>query len=100
MTDFELDRIVKIQGTDYDRRRKLSTSDVTYIRKAYKEGKHIIDLANHYNVSYGTILYHINPVHKKNINMNRKHYAQSLFDAAAQRKSRVAYKRLILAGKV
>ena len=100
MTDFELDRIVRLEGTDYDRRRKLTTSDVTRIKKAYKEGSYIIDLANEYNVSYGTILYHVSPFHKNKINKNRKKYAQSFFDHNAQRKSRVAHKRAIVAGLI
>ena len=100
MTDFELDRIVKLQGTDYDRRRKLSTSDVTQIKKAYKSGIQLIDLANAYDVSYGTILYHVNKNFKKKLNLSRKNYGQAPQDQLAQRKSRIALKRAILEGAI
>ena len=100
MTDFELDRLVKLEGTDYDRRRKLSTNDVARIQRAYKNGKSMFDLAVAYGVSYGTIHYHVDKDYRENHNKKRKLYAPSFFDATAQRISRVAHKRAILANRI
>lgn len=100
MTDLELDRMVKIAGTDYDRRRKLSTKDVSCIRKAYAAGTSIFTLARRYNVCYNTIKYHVDPAHKETSNKKRLTFAPSFLDSTAQRKSRVAHKRAILANKI
>ena len=100
MTDFQVDRIVKLVGTDYDRRRKLSCSDVTRIKRLYKSGHSISDLMEEYNVSYATIRCHVDPEYKSYHNMRRNDYAPSAQDYVAQRVSRVAHKRSILEGKV
>ena len=100
MTDFEIDKVVKIEGTDYDRRRKLSTKDVAKIQRDYKKGKSITQLSLKYNVAYGTIHYHVDKVFKENIKKKRNRYAASAQNPVAQRISRVAHKRAILAGNI
>ena len=100
MTDFEIDKMIKIAGTDYDRRRKLSTKDIAHIRRAYKNGTSINDLALYYDVAYGTIRYHVDSLYRDIHNKVRNLNAKSIVDATAQRRSRVAYKRSILANNV
>ena len=100
MTDFQIDRIVKLEGTDFDRRRKLTSKDVDHIKREYKKGKSITQLAEMYNVHYNTIHYHVDKVFRENCKKVRKNFAPSVVDATAQRISRVAHKRAILAGRI
>ena len=100
ITDFQVDKIVRIAGTNYDRRRKLTTSDVRSICKEYNSGSSVRDLANKYGVTYFTIMYHVDPYYKRRQNAKRNEYAPSVQDSAAQRISRVAHKRAILEGRI
>jgi hypothetical protein len=96
MTDHEVDKLIKIQGTDYDRRRKLKTKDITCIQRCYKRGVSLVDLARKYKVSPGTIKYHVDAKFKIAQNNTRASFGYAPFDETAQRNSRVAYKRSIL----
>lgn len=100
MTDYIIDRIVRLEGTDYDRRRKLSTQDVVKIRKAYVAGYSITKLASMFGVSYLTIKYHIDEDFKTDIKKRRACYAPSAYDATAQRRDRIAYKKSILKSEI
>lgn len=97
MTDIEVDRIVKIHGTDYDRRRKLSVKDVAAIKREYKRGKSISYLANKYHVSYPAIKYHVAENYKETHNNYRKNFKFAECDQRALLKSRVALKRRLMA---
>ena len=98
MTDFEVDRTIKLEGTNYDRRRKLTVQDVAKIKRAYCRGASIFSLAKSYNVSYIAIKYHVNEEFKKSLNKRRNDYAHSYQDQIAARNDRVAYKRSIVLG--
>ena len=100
MTDFQIDKLIKLEGTDYDRRRKLTTNDVAAIKRAHKQGYSISSLAKKYHVSYPTIKYHVDSDFKKYMIEERVKHGFYCCDASKQRVSRIAYKRAILAGKI
>ena len=101
MRDYEIDKLVRLEGTNYDRRRKLSVQDVTKIRNAYYTGRlSISQLATIYNVTYLTIKYHVDSQFKKDINERRNCYAPSDADPVAQRANRIQYKKSILESRI
>ena len=100
MTDFMVDKVVKLEGTDYDRRRKLTNKDIAAIKRAHKKGYSIPALAKKYGVSYVTIRYHLDSNFKQHIIEERVKHGFYCCDAAKQRASRIAYKRAILSGKI
>lgn len=99
-TDTEIDKIVKIQNTQYDRRRKLSDIDLLVITERINKGENIKSIANDYNVDYRTIKYYVDPTYRKirikqsytnnptkytseqklNMKINRINYKKSLID--------------------
>lgn len=100
MSDTKVDHTVKLEGTNYDHRRRLTLEDVSAINTEYFHGASISSLANKYNVSYITIQYHVDPQLKKEHNKKRNMYRPSIQDSVAQRVSRIARKRAILEGRV
>ena len=50
LTDIELDKKLKIEGTQFDRRRKLNNSQIKTMKKLYKEGETLNNLAIIFNV--------------------------------------------------
>lgn len=100
MTDFMIDKIVKLEGTDYDRRRKLTNKDIAAIKRAHRQGYSILSLAKKYGVSYGTIKYHLDSNFKQKIIEERSKNRYGYYDAAKQRASRIAYKRAIITGNI
>ena len=100
MTDANIDRIVRLENTNYDRRRKLKIEDVRRIRALHTQGYSIPKLAKMYNVTYPTIKYHLDSNFKAEAIKNRKFYAFSEVDFNAYRADRIAYKKKILDGLV
>lgn len=60
-SDIRIDKTVKIQGTQYDRKRKLSDQDIAVIKKLVSRGKSIKDIAELFDVRPKTIRYNIDP---------------------------------------
>lgn len=99
LKDSEIDNLIKIQGTDFDRRRKLSNKDIATIRKLYIKGNSISYLASKYGVTYPTIVYHISDENKFRMNMQRSQYPNSSNDTIETRNERVNYKRKLVASR-
>lgn len=74
LNDVALNKAVKIKGTDFDRRRKLSVKDVEKIKRKYNKGVTQKDLADEFGVSIPTIRYHVNSRFKFDINYMRSFY--------------------------
>ena len=100
MTNYELDRIVKLEGTDYDRRRKLTNKQIASMKRARANGATIADIAACHKVSYGTAYYHVKGGYKEEHNKARSRYKASTYDYVTQRDSRLAHKRAILEGRI
>ena len=64
LTPLELDKKVKIQGTQYDRKRKLTDKQIKKIKRALAKGASEKELAKKYNVDPGTIHYNSNLEYK------------------------------------
>lgn len=60
LDNITINKLVRIQGTEFDRSRKLSDADVKLIRKLFNKKKmSISELAEQFNVSRCAIRYHI-----------------------------------------
>ena len=98
MTDDKLDEAIKIQGTKYDRKRKLSDSILKKIKKLAKNNTYY-EIAKELGLSPNIVRYHADPVWKAHFNATRdgKHCGKDKITV----KNRVEYKRsLVAAGKI
>ena len=100
LTDSELNRLVKIAGTNYDRRRKLTINQVNKIQNSFLKGDDMDDLAFKYDVTTATIKYHVDEDYK-----NRKNADRILYKMTPAKPGYVEelinYKRsLVSAGKI
>ena len=94
MDDRTLDKNVKLEGTDYDRRRVLTNNDVKRIRKMYDEGHSYAELSKLYGVASDTIKYHVNENFKNYINTIRSTYTNnSCVNKKRAATERARYKR-------
>ena len=99
LTDDKLDSVVKIQGTQYDRKRKISPETVKKMMKLSSSGKSISEIADKLGISYTGVRYNIDPQWRATYNATRdgKHTGKDHITV----KDRVAYKRnLVAQGKL
>lgn len=99
MTDDQLDATVKIQGTKYDRKRKISDATLKKIHKLAKKNYTYSQIAKELDLNPMSVRYHTDPIWKAFFNANRdgKHTGKDKITI----KDRVAYKRgLVAAGKL
>lgn len=99
LTDEALDKKVKIQGTKYDRKRKISDSSIRKMQRMYKRGKSVSEISSKLGIGYTSILYNVDPIWKAEYNAKRSgaHTGKDHITF----KDRVSYKRtLVAAGKV
>lgn len=98
LTDGELDSKVKIQGTMYDRKRKLSESTLKKIAKMAKSTTYS-KIARELGLCASTVRYHTDEAWRVHYNATRdgSHTGKDKITV----KDRVAYKRaLVAAGKI
>lgn len=107
LSDKELDKVVKIAGTQYDRKRKISDKKIESAKRLVKKGKsfeYIIKKLK-LNVTENTIRYHLDDAYRR-YRIDHANYGRSV--AACKRgdyneilKDRAAYKReLVARGRV
>ena len=99
LTDDKLDATVKIQGTPYDRKRKVADSTISKMCKLFKKGKSISEIARKTGLNYMAVKYNVDPEWKKQYNATRngKHTGKDHITV----KDRVAWKRQLVAdGKI
>jgi len=89
-----LDKKVKIAGTNWDRRRKLTNKEIYEIKRMYKRGKPISDIASRFGVAVSTIKYHLFEDYKKEHNQRRKDYVNN--SSSNNRAERINYKRYLI----
>ena len=94
LTDDKLDEVVKIQGTVYDRKRKVTPKMATQMSKMLQKGKKLEEVANMFNVSTHAVMYNIDPTYRA-MHLSRcgKHTGTDHITV----KNRVAYKRTLVA---
>lgn len=61
MVDNELDKAVKIQGTDFDRKRKVTSKMRESMKRMQKEGKTFREIAERFGVDHRTVRYNLDP---------------------------------------
>lgn len=98
LTDIQLDKKVLIQGTNFDRKRKLKYEDIDEAIDMYNAGVCVAEIARHFGVHPGTIRYNIFPEYKAYLYSYMK---SKTHDQNKKLEDRVAYKReLIQKGQV
>lgn len=99
MTDMELDSKVKIQGTQYDRKRKISDKLIKKMKSMWKRNKTVSEIASKFGLNYNTVRYNVDPVYKMEFNKKRSGAHTGVDHITVL--NRVAYKReLVAAGKI
>ena len=99
LTDEALDKKVKIQGTQYDRKRKVTDKTIAKMKSLSSSGKSVSEIAKKLGLNYITVKYNVDPMFKAIFNATRsgKHTGKDHITV----KDRVAYKRgLVAAGKI
>lgn len=91
-----LDKTVKIQGTRFDRKRKVSNSDIVRMKKLRARGDTLQSIAEKVGCCKMTVKYHTNPEWRENYNKTRngKHYGNKVTYSVSDRS---AYKRDLVA---
>lgn len=99
MTDGELDKAVKIQGTDYDRKRKVTSKVLAKMRKLEAKGKDYAEIAKELGFSNKTVRYNLDEAYRE--------YYKATYAGPHTGKNRItknnriAYKRdLVALGKI
>lgn len=105
LEDKELDKLIQIQGTQYDRKRKLSDKQIEKARILYaKYDASLWDLAVMFGVNVRTIRYNLQNSYRAHRLEYAKAHPQTTrkqYDHTAALSDRVAYKRKLVArGKV
>lgn len=99
LTDNALDSAVKIQGTKYDRKRKVSDSSLKKMLAMAKKNSTYQEIAKKLGMNPTTVRYNIDPLWRAEFNRKRdgKHTGKDKITKI----NRIAYKReLVAAGKV
>lgn len=94
-----VDQVVRIQGTNWDRRRKLTNKMISNIQKSYNSGRTIPELADKYGVSTTTIRYWVDPEYRSWKNAERNKYAHNTKQDMIDRVERGSYKMLLVMTK-
>ena len=98
LTDNQLDEVIKIQGTKYDRKRKFTDDVIAKMIKMCKK-KGYKEVAEKLGVSVRDVRYHTDPLFRSNYikSLSGKHTGKDTITKT----NRVAYKRqLVATGKV
>lgn len=98
-TNSEIDNAVKIQGTNYDRKRKVTKDMKRRMQQMYDSGKTYGYIADYYGVSWPTVKYNLDEEFKKEINEKRNDYARNWKPTNETYLERVDYKRKLLRDK-
>lgn len=103
--DLQLDQVVKIQGTQYDRKRKLSDAQVDAIKAKLDKNIPIEALAKEYNVSAWVIRYNTDPefrAHQLQIRTGEHTGVDTMTfeDRVAYKRSLVEHKKIKVRGLI
>lgn len=99
LNDSDLDKAIKIQGTEFDRKRKISNSTIKKMGSMSKKNKDYKEIAKKLGLSNRDVRYHVDPQWKAMYNARRsgKHTGKDNITKL----DRVQYKRTLVAeGKV
>jgi len=99
-SDYVVDKAVKIAGTNYDRRRKVTKSMKRRMNQMYEAGKSIYSISEHFNVSYDSVKRAVNSMFNeaekaRKREVNKKHGPYTDYDPS-NLSNRANYKRQLL----
>mgnify|MGYP004625212125 FL=1 len=94
MKDSDLDKTIKIQGTRFDRKRKVSNATITRMRKMFNKGKSISEISNITGICYSTVRYNVDDNWRKQhiASLSGKHTGNTNIT----KEDRILYKRAIV----
>lgn len=93
MTDREVDRIIKIQGTDYDRKRKVTSDILNEIIIMKNNGNNIHQIAKKLGLTDNAVKYNLDPEYRrKRLNKGGKHTGKTNMNS----KNRIDYKKELI----
>lgn len=92
-SDTAVDNAIKIQGTNYDRKRKVTKNMKHKMEQMYAAGKSYNYIANHFGVAYNTVRYNLDEEFKQSINRDRNNYARNWKPEPGILSDRANYKR-------
>lgn len=95
MVDDKLDKTVKIQGTDFDRKRKVTSEMREQMKRMKNRGKTFREIAERFNVDHRTVRYNLDEQYRTYC----KAYASGAHTGKTHlnKTNRVAYKRELVA---
>lgn len=96
LSDSALNSVIGIEGTNYDRRRKLTNKQIASIKRSAEKGKDIKFLSEKYGVSQNTIRYHVDPKFKAYMNAKRAEYGSYTNASSSYKKELAEYKRFLI----
>lgn len=88
-----IDKNLKIEGTKFDRRSKLSQSQINSMKRLREKGVSYEKIAKKYNVTAHTVYYHTIDGFKEKANKQRLQYA---FTGVTDCNERVNYKKSLI----
>ena len=94
-----IDATVKIQGTNYDRKRKVTKSMKYRMEQMFKSGKTYTQIAEHFGVNPQTVRYNIDEEYRAWKLEDRKNYARNWQPDSTTKAERVEYKKELLSKK-
>lgn len=98
MTDAEIDQVVKIQGTRFDRKRKYSTTTYNRMKNMFAKGKSVSEIAKALGINYATVRYNVDEDYRKEYNRTRDSRHTGV--DTITKEDRVAYKREIVSKRL
>lgn len=97
--NYVIDSAVKIQGTNYDRKRKVTKSMKHRMEQMYAAGKSYRQIAEHFGVAPQTVKYNLDEDYKAWKNGTRNNYARNWQPDSTTQAERVAYKKELLGNR-
>lgn len=95
MVDNELDKAVKIQGTDFDRKRKVTSEMKKSMMRMQKKGKTYREIAERFDVDHRTVRYNLDPYYREYCKASA--IGTHTGKTRMSKTNRVAYKRELVA---
>lgn len=94
MKDSDVDKNVKIQGTRFDRKRKVSNYTLYRMKQMFEKGMKISEIANKLGLTYLLVRYNVDEEWKKEYNLKRS--GKHTGNTNITREDRINYKRDIV----
>jgi len=85
LNNSEIDKVVKIQGTKFDRKKKVSANTISNIRWLRSCGKSYAAIAEETGVSTGTVRYYTDPFYRFSVCHTGGTHATSSVHTTAER---------------